>query len=716
MLAIMGLITFIMVYTTKDLIRRQLDREATQILSQSLRAMDHFMNFRAQEMLLRTSTAANDPRFKSVAQLGDANTMQVMLKDLSAEFELSFIHYLLPSGVSLAGTANENMRPLSKPDMASDIVSAAAQGTPSTEVVIIQERIFDVAAIPVDLNGSVQGVLLVGLELADQTARELGQLTGCQVVILNDHAEAASSMDPRISQHKLLEVIDAVADVGAHISTRLNNETYLITTGKIAGARDTNAAFLLLYSYQDQIEQLAATQTKLTLIGLAGTLLSGLLAWLIILRLTRPLKDLQLAVEALGEQDFSHRVPETSKDEFGNFARSFNEMVERLEQTIGTLSETKVRLAHTEKLSSVGEFIAGIAHELNNPLTVMVAYAELLEASDLDPAHHKEIQLISESAMRCCNIVQNLLSFSRQRQPEKSNIDVRELLNGTLQFMGYELRTSGIEIEEITPASLPDILGDPNQLQQVFLNIVNNARQALEDVGTGGHLTIETLTAGGRVIIKIEDDGPGIRPKNLDKLFDPFFTTKDVGKGTGLGLSVSYGIIKEHGGDIKAHSALGVGTTFIIDLPAYVPPVANSATPENTNEPAQRRSFKGYRSLVIDDEVDVRTATQRALASFGLLADAANSGEDALLHINQHTYDIILCDWKMPDMNGRELFTRLQKTNIESTLHFVFYTGDVLNKSAMRFIEDCGLDHLSKPFTREELYRLLCKRIPNAQP
>lgn len=230
--------------------------------------------------------------------------------------------------------------------------------------------------------------------------------------------------------------------------------------------------------------------------------------------------------------------------------------------------KTEQQLLMTSKLASIGELTAGIAHELNNPLTGVIGYAQLLmDVPDVPPQVKSDLEKIYQESQRAAKIVQNLLSFARQRQPEKRLVDVNELIQKTVDMRSYRLATSNIELHLDLRPGLPRVLADYHQIQQVLLNILVNAEQALAEVKHQGKIWVTSSTEEGYVRISIKDNGPGIPEGNITRLFDPFFTTKEVGKGTGLGLSVCHGIITAHGGNIYVNSKVGKGATFTIELP-----------------------------------------------------------------------------------------------------------------------------------------------------
>jgi len=241
-----------------------------------------------------------------------------------------------------------------------------------------------------------------------------------------------------------------------------------------------------------------------------------------------------------------------------------------LERSLETLQEMQDRLIQSEKLSAIGEMIAGVAHEINNPLTAVIGYSQLLQmqSMDQDAQIHEDLGQILEAGMRMKRIVANLLDFSRQHQPQKEYVDINQVISTSLALRMNELTNNNIEVQADLISDLPWTLADRHQLQQVFVNIINNAQQAIVEEGGAGVLAVSTQRQrNNTILIRFQDSGPGIPEEIMNRIFDPFFTTKEVGKGTGLGLSVSYGIVNEHQGRIWAESEDGQGATFLIDLP-----------------------------------------------------------------------------------------------------------------------------------------------------
>ena len=250
------------------------------------------------------------------------------------------------------------------------------------------------------------------------------------------------------------------------------------------------------------------------------------------------------------------------------------EAVLSINRNITERKRLQLQLIQSEKMAALGQLVSGVAHELNNPLTSVLGYTQLLMAlPSLNVQVSEKLEIIHREAERTRRIVNNLLSFSRQHKPSRSDVDVNEVINRTLELRTYEMRVSNL-VAKTDYGQIPRIPGDEHQLQQVFMNIIVNAEQAIRSAKKNGTLSIKTeyrVSNGIEcVCINIADDGPGIPREHLDKVFDPFFTTKPVGKGTGLGLAITYGIVKEHGGNIRVESNPGSGATFIVELPVAV--------------------------------------------------------------------------------------------------------------------------------------------------
>ncbi len=356
------------------------------------------------------------------------------------------------------------------------------------------------------------------------------------------------------------------------------------------------------------------------------------------------------------------------------------------------------QLIQSEKMSAIGQLVSGVAHELNNPLAGISAFAQLLLAEKkFPPDQRTAAETIYSEARRASRIVQNLLTFARQHKAEKVPTTINQVLDDTLELRGYELRVRGIDVRREYDDSLADTMADAHQLQQVFLNLITNAEQAMEQRDGHHHrLTVRTRRNGEAVRIEVEDTGGGIPANLIERIFNPFFTTKPTGSGTGLGLSISLGIVREHEGRIWAENVASSGARFIVELP-IIQPRASGEMPATT--PLQAASGNdSLRVLVVDDEASVRVSLQRYLAGRGHHVETTASGEDALVRLRDAKYDAVIVDMRMPDLSGEQLYERLRSGDPGHAERVIFTTGDLVNEQMKRFLDGTGRPCVPKPF------------------
>jgi PAS domain S-box-containing protein len=367
----------------------------------------------------------------------------------------------------------------------------------------------------------------------------------------------------------------------------------------------------------------------------------------------------------------------------------------------------------TSRLASVGEMAAGVAHEINNPLTGVIGYAQLLmDREDIPFDIRKDLTAINDGAQRVAGVVKRLLAFSRQTKPERRYVDINELIESTLALRAYHLNVNNIKVTTQLAPDVPETVADPGQLQQVLLNLIVNAETEMKLAHGKGKLTITTEKSHNTIKVSVKDDGPGIAKENLERIFDPFFTTREVGEGTGLGLSLCYGIIAEHKGRIYAESKLGKGATFIVELP-----VVTEAEPPKPIEPVveQPEKVAKARILVVDDEQVIRELAKRALAGEGYEVDTVDNAAEALKKIESQRYNLVLIDIKMPDMDGVELYRRTQRIAKSLARRVVFITGDILGADTEKFLSETKAVHIEKPFDAEQLRREVNRALSGGQ-
>jgi two-component system NtrC family sensor kinase len=466
-----------------------------------------------------------------------------------------------------------------------------------------------------------------------------------------------------------------------------------------------------LFNSYDPSSNVMLTQQLLLVASIIGIFIGSTIVWYFVKKATLPLRELQESAGAVGRGDFSRRVNVRTADEFGKLAQAFNQMTENIElsqsklkSAVETLKNTQAQLIQSEKLSAVGEFVAGVAHELNNPLAAVMGFSEMLKNDQVDEKHRRHVELIFKSAERCQKIVQSLLSFARREKPERKPVQPNKLIEDVLEMVAYPLRTSNVKVISHLLPKLPLILADGHQIQQVVLNIINNARQAIETHQGSGRITLTTNSDLRVIRIVIHDNGPGISPENLRRIFDPFFTTKEVGKGTGLGLSLCYGIIHEHGGNIIAESRPGEGATFTIELPAL-----DQETEFESHQalygvnPSDLREGAGKRILAVDDEDSLLHMIKEDLTNHSYEVTTAINGETALRTLREKKFDLIVCDIKMPGLNGRQVYERLREESPETCRRMIFVTGDVVGDQLRHFLETEKRPCIAKPFSLGEL-------------
>jgi two-component system NtrC family sensor kinase len=400
------------------------------------------------------------------------------------------------------------------------------------------------------------------------------------------------------------------------------------------------------------------------------------------------------------------------------------------------------QVLRVERLAALGQLISGVAHELNNPLTSIMGYAQLL----LDRQKGEggaEARSVYQEAERARRIVGNLLMFARAAPPERRPVDLNEIVERTLALRSYELKVENILLERELQPGLPRVLADPHQIQQLVLNILVNAEQAISSslsrpaecaAGPGGRIRVRTFARAPqqRVVLEVADDGPGIPPGTEARIFDPFFTTKPPGQGTGLGLSIARGIVSEHGGEIyvQPHHPGGgrpreaSGTTIVAELPALAlddlsvvsrdvaaPAARKPATAIHAPGPRRRQ-----RVLVVEDEPTVAQLVTDVLTDEGHRVEMVLDSRDGLARTRQKQFDLVICDLRMPHLDGRGFYEALLREGAAAGTRMIFITGDTLAPRTLAFLEKYGLPYLAKPFLVEELKDIVARVLESQAP
>ncbi|HEX6589186.1 MAG TPA: ATP-binding protein [Longimicrobiales bacterium] len=482
------------------------------------------------------------------------------------------------------------------------------------------------------------------------------------------------------------------------------------------------AVISLAEQQRDLLGALRAGAIALLVLMLAGMLL---FARFLHRRLTTPLHELAIAAARIGAGEPGARVEPRHDDDLGHLADTFNAMAgsvadarrvlelrnAELGEALQRLRDAQADLVQTEKLGALGRMIAGLAHELNNPLASVLGHSELLAArlADGDVPDERElreefVEPVVVDAARARDLVRNLLQFSRRSAPELQAVPLRQAVDVVAGLRRYAFEHAGLQLH----VDVPDVhvLAERQRLQQVCLNLVNNALEAMTAAGrTSGALDIRATRQDGYVVVVFDDDGPGVsRP---DRVFDPFYTTKDVGDGTGLGLTLVHGFVEEFGGDIRVENRPDGGARFTVRLYAADAPPA-SAPERTTNDALVAEPIRAApgaeapRILIVEDEAPIRRLQEQILRRAGATVFLAESGNEGRRFLAVSDVDVVVSDVKMPDGSGVELYDWIRRERPELGERVLLVTGNLGDPAVIEISDSEPHRVLAKPFSREE--------------
>jgi two-component system NtrC family sensor kinase len=371
------------------------------------------------------------------------------------------------------------------------------------------------------------------------------------------------------------------------------------------------------------------------------------------------------------------------------------------------LARQREALHQSEKLTALGSLLAGVAHELNNPLSVVVGQATMLADAAEDPKTAQRAEKIRRAADRCARIVRSFLSLARRKTPEMTAVQLNTVVEMAVELLAYQLRTADVILSLDLAPQLPPLLADADQLNQVVTNLAHNALQALSESARPRRLTISTRTgATGSLRLDVVDNGPGVAVDLHTRIFEPFFTTKSPGAGTGIGLSLCLGIVASHGGTIRVEDTPGGGATFVVELPlrgaGSLPAAADAAVAPQPASPRRR-------ILVVDDEPEIAETLAEMLRDAGHTVDTAENGRQALDRLAAGAYDVVLSDLRMPVMDGPTLYGALRARHPALLGRIAFVTGDMLSPQMKEFLATTGVPRIEKPFTIEAVKALVAR-------
>ncbi len=381
------------------------------------------------------------------------------------------------------------------------------------------------------------------------------------------------------------------------------------------------------------------------------------------------------------------------------------------------IAKQQQQLIQSEKMAALGGLLAGVAHELNNPLSVVVGQSVLLKETSQDPKIIQRAEKIRAAAERCARIVKSFLAIARRKPPERSEVQVNEVIQGSLDLLAYQLKTDNVMLTLDLQTNLPRVFADGDQLNQVITNLVLNAKQAMQNQVGPRRITVTSRENRdtGMIMVRISDNGPGVPPEIRTRIFEPFFTTKPAGAGTGVGLSLCLNIIESHGGRISIHDTEGGGATFVLRLPVSQNSanVAETVTAASAQE-ALPKNTNSYRILLVDDEVELSQTLADILEPDGHITDQAENGQVALKKIEQNQYDLIISDLRMPILDGPGLYAAVCKHHPNYVSRMMFVTGDTLSENVRDFLSKNDVMVLDKPYMPIDVKRAIIALMSQA--
>ncbi|HMC82931.1 MAG TPA: hybrid sensor histidine kinase/response regulator, partial [Candidatus Polarisedimenticolia bacterium] len=495
---------------------------------------------------------------------------------------------------------------------------------------------------------------------------------------------------------------------------RLGGEEYVAASLSLGLGPDGRPVRLVLLQSLSRAVSSAGRSLLLAVLACGGlaSILAGFVGWRVSRSVLDPLKRFVDFVRSVAESnDHTLRFQESEgSSEIRTLNQTFNILMDSLQeherQMLLRAREELVRverLKESEKLASLGRMLSGAAHEINNPLTGVMGNIELLLRSGrVEESARERLERVQKEARRIVGLVKNLLKVAHRDTGQRDRVDLHQLLQETVQLRQHDFTAAGLELRlALEPSSL---IAQANglELQQVFLNLVNNAYDALREKAREPILCIRSRREGDNAVLVFEDGGPGM--KNPKKVFDHFYTTKEVGKGTGLGLSISHAIVQNHGGSILAENRPEGGARFIISLPmnAASPQPAEKARPVQPEASAPASTLRG-RVLVVEDEPTILELQMAMLESLGASGVGVRSGAEAIEALQRQEFDLIVSDLRMPGgISGQDFFQWAEKHRPECARRFIFVTGDTARDSTQAFLQKTGRRCLTKPFSVEE--------------
>jgi signal transduction histidine kinase/CheY-like chemotaxis protein len=719
-LAITAGLTAATLYVVSYNVEKRVRESLREDLRSSVKTYQTFAQQREATMVRSAALIANLPNVRALMTTEDVATIQ---DEVPSIFEISGSDLLVladRSGqvVGLLARSNDFSK-----ELATTLLHNSAQSEESRKWWIGGGHLYEVWLQPIYFGpagaGSLTGLLAVGHRIDDRVAQEFSSIGCSEVVFQSGNTTLASSLSPSALRNvSPLSVTEGGS--GDPREVPLGRERYLVATVNLSAGDGIPVSLSVLRSLDKATEFLSRLNRILLSLGLISVLAGGALVFLISHTFTKPLSNLVDGVRALGEGDFDFPLASNGNDEVGEVTGAFDRMRSSLLKTQAEQRQLEDRLRQAHKMEAVGRLAGGVAHDFNNLLTVIRGNSDLLLDRSAEPTQRKYVEQIQKASDRAVSMTRQLLAFSRMQVLQPRIID----LNHTISEMNKMIpRLIGEHIEfSFTPdPKLASVFADPGQVEQVFLNLAVNARDAMPN---GGRLIVRTanvamnvaeatlrppMTPADYVLLSVSDTGHGMDAETKARIFEPFFTTKEAGKGTGLGLATVYGIVKQSGGFIWVESEKGKGATFEIYLPCSSKPVAESEqTPQSKPLPRGTETI-----LLVEDETGVRELASEFLRTGGYAVLEARDGSEALKLASTHSGKIhlLLTDMVMPRMNGAELASNL--SDARPGLRVVYMTG-YAEFSGSNDARATQASVIQKPFSRLTLLEKVREALGSA--
>lgn len=591
----------------------------------------------------------------------------------------------------------------------------AFSGRSSFGVLRREGETYQIGCVPIVLQDFAIGTLTLGTRIDTAFLGEMRKTLQSDVVLTLGTQILGSTLSPssgsEVSSSEFLSGL--LSGEASRNLVTLRDEEFVGATLSLGQDREGLDATLVLLRPlgRDLSAASRSILVALSLCALLALLLAGLLAWRVSRSVLDPLERFVAFVRTVAETgDHSLRFQGSeSSAEVRTLNQAYHLLMESLQEhekrKLTQAREEMVRverLKESEKLASLGRMLSGAAHEINNPLTGVVGNLDiLLRSPDLDPSIRERLERMQKESQRIIGLVRNLLKVAHRDTGQRTAVDLHQLLRETVALRRHDFAAAGFELRLEAPATPLTLQGNELELQQVFLNLINNAYDALKEFARDPSVTIRAAQEEGQVVVTFEDGGPGM--KDPRKVFDHFYTTKEVGKGTGLGLSITHAIVQGHGGRIAAENRSEGGARFILVFPVTSADPARSAPAISRAQPQDSSAPLHATILVVEDEYTILELQMAILASVGATAVGVATGEEAIQQLQRREYQLVISDLRLPGgFSGQELFRWIERNRPALSRRVLFVTGDSASESTRAFLEQSGRRYLMKPFSVED--------------